>query len=51
MWIALMRLTISKVSLENTNATSPFALDKKNNDLSKTTTNKKNLEEHSDDKM
>jgi uncharacterized protein (TIRG00374 family) len=51
MWIALMRLTIGKVSLENTHANSPFALDKKNNDLSKTTaTNKKNLEEHSDDK-
>jgi uncharacterized membrane protein YbhN (UPF0104 family) len=50
MWIALMRLTIGKVSLENTNANSPFALDKKDNDLSKTTTSKKNLEGHSDDK-
>lgn len=51
MWIALMRLTIGKVTLQNTNANSPFALDEKNNDLSKTTTsNKKALEEHSDDK-
>ncbi|MBV9178814.1 MAG: flippase-like domain-containing protein [Nitrososphaeraceae archaeon] len=50
MWIALMRLTVGKVSLENTNANSPFALDKKNNDLSKTTTDKKTLEESSDDK-
>jgi uncharacterized protein (TIRG00374 family) len=54
MWIALMKLTIGKVSLQNTNtnALSPsFVSDENNNSLSEATAGKKkNVEEHSDDK-
>jgi glycosyltransferase 2 family protein len=54
MWIALMKLTIGKVSLQNTNTNtlSPsFASDENNNSLSEATAGKKkDVEEHSDDK-
>ena len=54
MWIALMKLTIGKVSLQNTNTNAlphSFASDENNNSLSESTAGKKkNVEEHSDDK-
>jgi glycosyltransferase 2 family protein len=55
MWIALMKLTIGKVSLQNTNANAlppSFVSDENNNsNLSEATAGKKkNVEEHSDDK-
>jgi glycosyltransferase 2 family protein len=55
MWIALMKLTIGKVSLQNTNTNAlppSFVSDENNNNsLSEATAGKKkNVEEHSDDK-
>jgi glycosyltransferase 2 family protein len=55
MWIALMKLTIGKVSLQNTNANAlppSFVSDENNNsNLSEATAGKKkDVEEHSDDK-
>ena len=54
MWIALMKLTIGKVSLQNTNTNAlhpSFVSDENNNSLSEATAGKKkNVEEHSDDK-
>jgi hypothetical protein len=56
MWIALMKLTIGKVSLQNTNTNvlppPSFVSDENNNNsLSEATAGKKkNVEEHSDDK-
>jgi glycosyltransferase 2 family protein len=55
MWIALMKLTIGKVSLQNTNTNvlppPSFVSDENNNSLSEATAGKKkNVEEHSDDK-
>jgi len=54
MWIALMKLTIGKVSLQNTNTNAlppSFVSDENNNRLSEASAGKKkNVEEHSDDK-
>jgi glycosyltransferase 2 family protein len=54
MWIALMKLTIGKVSLQNTNTNAlppSFVSDENNSKLSEATAGKKkNVEEHSDDK-
>ena len=54
MWIALMKLTIGKVSLQNTNTNAlppSFVSDENNNSLSEALlVKKKNVEEHSDDK-
>ena len=54
MWIALMKLTIGKVSLQNTNTNAlphSFVSDENNNSLSEATAGKKkNVEDHSDDK-